>query len=278
MKEIRIDNIEYAFNTGIDNNGYAKSKWIEPVFVVALKAKLEDENLDYELKNSYLMNMFNNKYNPNTNYSPIEQIINRGENIDKIAKQLSSVMLKNYSDLSEEDRKDLNDYLFYLFTEMMNNVVDHSKSPVGGFAMAQYYPQNRKIQFAIADRGIGFLKNVKLKLPNVNNEIEAIEKALEKGFTATTQTMYGQERNAGFGLYAMTQIIENVKGQFVIISNNGLYRYNTETNTIERKTLDIAYKGVIVAFEFEEGNINLTLDEFKRSYLWITDEEEEDFY
>jgi anti-sigma regulatory factor (Ser/Thr protein kinase) len=277
MREIRIDNIELAFKEGIDDSGYEESKWIEPVFVVALKAKLEDESINYRLRNSYLSNMFNNKYNPNTSYSPIEQIINRGENIDKVAKQLSSVMLKNYSDLSEEDRKDLNDYLFYLFTEMMNNVVDHSKSSVGGFAMAQYYEKNRKIQFAIADRGIGFLENVKLKSPNISNEIEAIEKALEKGFTATSQTIYGHERNAGFGLYAMTRIIENVKGQFVIISNNGLYRYNTETNTIERKILNTPYKGVIVAFEFEEGNINLTLDEFKRSYLWITDEEE-DFY
>ena len=278
MKEIRINNIEYAFNTGIDNNGYAKSKWIEPVFVVALKAKLEDENLNYKLKNSYLMNMFNNKYNPNTSYSPIERIINRGENIDKVAKQLSSVMLKNYSDLNERDIKDLNDYLFYLFTEMMNNVIDHSKSSVGGFAMAQYYEKNRKIQFAIADRGVGFLENVKLKLSNISNEIEAIEKALAKGFTATTQTMYGQERNAGYGLYAMTKIIEQVEGKFVIISNDGLYRYDTFTKKIERKILDTPYKGVIIAFEFEEGNINLSLDEFKKSYLWITDEEEEDFY
>ncbi len=42
----------------------------------------------------------------------------------------------------------------------------------------------------------------------------------------------------------------------------------------------MAWKGVVVAFEFKEANINHDMDYFKRNYLWseISEVEDEDFY
>jgi len=278
MSKVTIDNIEKALPYIDKINSFAnKLEWVEPVFITAIKAHKMINNDNSSTENTYIDNMLKNTYNNIKTYSPIEHIHSRGENIETTAKHIANVMLKNYTHLSENDRKDLYDYMFYLFTEMMNNVVDHSLSPIGGYTMAQYYPTTQKIQFSIADKGIGFLENVKFK-QNVNDEVEAIEKALEKGFTANkANQLYGSAyRNAGYGLYVMSEIIKQVGGKFVIISNNGLYRYNALSNNTEKKILDYSFNGVLVAFEFKEEGINHSMQEMVN--ILMQEEDEEDFY
>lgn len=273
--DITIDNIEYVlpYLNKIDLL-VKSSKWIEPVFITAIKAHKEINKNTSLTGNSYVDNMLQNKFSKIKTYSPIENIHTRGNNIDTTAKHIANVMLKNYNYLSTKDKKDLENYMFYLFSEMMNNVADHSNSPIGGYTMAQYYSTNKKIQFSIADKGIGFLENIRFR-DNVSNEIEAIEKALEKGFTANKNNqLYGSAyKNAGFGLYVMSEIIKQVGGKFIIISNNGLYRYNK--NKVEKKFLDYSFNGVLIAFEFQENNINLSMQQMIN--LLIQDDEE-DFY
>lgn len=154
----------------------------------------------------------------------------------------------------------------------MNNVIDHSQSQIGGYVMAQYYPNKKSVQFVVADRGIGFLKNVILK-EDVKNESQAIKIALQKGFTATQARMYGSQRNAGYGLYAMKEILDSTNGSFVIISNDMLIRYKNGKFT-ENK-LEDPYKGVIVAFNFIEEEIKLPMIEFCQNVLWKNSEEDE---
>jgi len=187
-------------------------------------------------------------------------------------------MIKNFNELDSKDLKDLNEYLQYLFIELMNNIADHAHSPVGGYIMTQYYPYNRKVQYVAADRGVGFLKNIQLNFSNITTEEEAIIKALEKGATSTIQKIYGQEKNAGYGLYAMFEILKMTGGKFVIISNDTLVRY--ENGNFNTKKLPNPWKGTVVAFDFFEANIDYDMDYFKRNYLWseILDDEDEDFF
>jgi len=277
MSKITIDNVEKALPYLDKINSFAtKLEWVEPVYITAIKAHkvlIKDNTLT---KNTYIDSMLLNSYNQSKTYSPIEHIHSRGENIEITANHIAEVMLKNYPNLPDDDKKDLKDYMFYLFTEMMNNVVDHSQSSIGGYTMAQFYPTHKSIQFSIADKGIGILENVKYK-ENVSDEVEAIEKALEKGFTANkTNQLYGSAyRNAGYGLYVMSEIIKQVGGKFIIISNNGLYRYNALNDKTDRKILDYSLNGVLVAFEFKEEEINFSMQEMINILL---QEDEEDFY
>lgn len=117
------------------------------------------------------------------------------------------------------------------------------------------------------------MENVKLK-ENVNNEGEAIKIALQKGFTASENRMYSHERNAGFGLYAMKGILEQTGGLFTIISNDTIYRFYDNREKIEK--LSTPYKGVIVSFLFYTNEINLTLEEFQRGYLWYNEDEDDE--
>ncbi len=278
MKKITMFNVEKFLNLmdGKEDT-FNDINWIEPIYIAMIRAYLDDNRLEISTNNSYIKQMIEKDYQDNKTYTPIENVKTR-MGLEEISTHLSSIMLKNFQNLSLDDLKDLEHYLQYLFLELMNNVADHADSPVGGYVMAQYYPINKKVQFVVADRGIAFLENMKLNFSDVRNEEEAIYKALEKGVTSTKQMMYGQERNAGYGLYAMCEILKITGGNFVIISNDTLVRYSDKK--FETKKLENGWKGVVVAFEFFEANINWSMDEFKRDYLWGTlrAEEDEDYF
>jgi anti-sigma regulatory factor (Ser/Thr protein kinase) len=270
-----IENFTYLFSSG--NDQFNDISWVEPIFIAMTRAYQNDEKISVQISNTYFRDMILKEYQSNKTYSPIENVFNR-TSLDEISDHLTSIMLKNFKDLSDSDLKDLRDYLQYLFIELMNNVADHSHSPVGGYVMAQYYKTNKKVQFVVADRGIAFLENMLLNFSDIDNEEKAILKALKKGATSTKQMMYGKERNAGYGLYAMFEILKMTGGCFVIISNDTLIRYENEVLTT--KILDNPWKGVVVAFEFFEANINHDMDYFKRNYLWneIMEDGDEDFF
>jgi len=277
QKNIKISNIEdYMYLFQDDNKDFNDIQWVEPIFIGMLKAYQTDKNIKIETNNTYIQNMILQDFKEGSTFSPIEHIQNSRMGLEKISTHLTNIMLKNFNNLSEADKTDLKHYLQYLFLELMNNVADHAHSSIGGFTMSQYYPKGKKIQFVVADRGVAFLDNMKLNFNNISTEEEAIYKALEKGVTSTIQKMYGQEKNAGYGLYAMSKILEMTGGRYVIISNDTLLKCINGKKEIVK--LREPWKGVIVAFEFFEKNINYDMDYFKRNYLWNLDEEDEDFF
>ncbi len=277
MKQIKISNIEEFISLFQNNNtDFQNISWVEPIFIGMLRAYQKDARVDIQTNNSYIRNMMLQKYTPNSTFSPIENIENSRMGLEKISTHLTNIMLQNFTSLNEKDIRDLNHYLQYLFLELMNNVADHAHSPVGGYTMAQYYPNEKKIQFVVADRGVAFLKNIELNFSDIKNEEDAIYKALKKGVTSTQQKMYNQPKNAGFGLYAMFEILKMTGGSFVIISNDTLVRYKDGKYTT--KKLLTSWKGVVVSFEFFEANINYDMDYFKRNFLWKIDEDDDDFF
>jgi hypothetical protein len=275
--QVTIDNIENFIHYFMDRNDtFNDFKWVEPIFVSMIRAYQNDEKISIATDNAYIRSMILNDHKPHKTYSPVENVSSRN-GLESISKHLADIMLQNFSKLSPSDQKELGNYLQYLFLELMNNVSDHSESPVGGYVMAQYFPVKRKIQFAVADRGIGFLENIQLKFHEISNEKEAIHKALEKGVTSTKPKMYGHERNAGFGLYAMFKILQMTGGKFIIISNDTLIHYHDENYTT--KKLSEPWKGVVVAFEFDQSYIAHNMDDFKRMFLWDEVlEDDEDFF
>lgn len=276
-ERITIDVIEkYMYLFDGKRINFGNPSFAHPIFIAMLQAYQKDKGIKVIIGNSYIQKMLSNQYSKDKTYSPIENVVSRN-GLEKISSHLTDIMLQHFMGLQEFDKKELRNYLQYLFLELMNNVSDHSESPVGGYVMAQYFSTKKKIQFVVADRGVGFLDNIQLKYADVTNELEAINKALKKGITSTKPKLYGHERNAGFGLYAMFEILRMTGGRFVIISNDTLLRFNDETFT--SKKLATPWKGAVVAFEFDQSFITHDIDEFKRMYLWNEVlEEDEDFF
>lgn len=274
---ITIDNIENYLHLFQDKNrSFGKPTWAEPIYAAMIRAYQNDEELDVEV-GGYTRQMILEQYKEGKSYTPIECVSSR-QGLEAISSHLTGIMMHNFSRLGKTDQRDLKDYLQYLFIELMNNIADHAYSSVGGYTMAQYFKDKQKIQFVAVDRGVGFLENMLLNFRGVANEEEAIMMALEKGITSTRQKMYQHEKNAGFGLYAMFEILKLTGGKFVIISNDTLVRYRNGNFTTVK--LSHPWKGVIVAFDFFEAKINYDMDYFRREYLWgsLNKEDDEDYF
>jgi hypothetical protein len=104
--------------------------------------------------------------------------------------------------------------------EVFNNVFDHSRSPVTGYIITQYYPKNNKLSFSVCDFGIGIptsIKEVDIVDEPDFEDWKAILKSLEKGFSINSTP-----RNRGFGLNNILEFTESSNGRLLIISNDGI--------------------------------------------------------
>jgi hypothetical protein len=55
---------------------------------------------------------------------------------------------------------------YTIFSELINNVYDHSQTELDGFAALQVYRQGDQVQVVVSDSGIGLLETLKPKLPS----------------------------------------------------------------------------------------------------------------
>ncbi|SDS41969.1 ATP-binding protein [Winogradskyella sediminis] len=139
--------------------------------------------------------------------------------------KISQDMISSYSNYAKEyfERYTNNKDLVPLASnmdEVFNNIFDHSKSPVSGYIITQYYPKNNKISFSVCDFGLGIPNAIKKsQIKDVENieDWKAILKSLEKGFSIKSTP-----RNRGFGLHNILELTESSNGQLCIISNNGV--------------------------------------------------------
>lgn len=249
-------------------------QWIEPIGIAILKLyKVANPEVKIELTGkdgaiNYCKTILEGTSSNPKSYIPFVQFTNE---TDSIAKQVTQKIINNVNKLPPKDQEDLSKYLNYLISEMMDNVVSHSRSPHGGFVTAQYYPGKNKVQVVIIDNGIG-LKQALSKKYTIQNEKEAILKAMEEGVTGSNEfDIYKNiPKHAGRGLFFLSKIIQETKGNLLIVSNNTIFRLN-EDSMQELKT---NFSGTIICFEIEEENINFTLHELMRMIMYVEDEED----
>ncbi|MBE7653949.1 ATP-binding protein [Tenacibaculum finnmarkense] len=140
--------------------------------------------------------------------------------------KVSSDMIYSYSQYAKEyferftDNKDLIP-LASNIDEVFNNIFDHSKSPITGYIVTQYYPKTNKISFSVCDFGIGIPKSINNSLESRGEakieDWKAILKSLERGFSINSTP-----RNRGFGLNNIFELTETSNGELLIISNKGI--------------------------------------------------------
>ncbi len=112
----------------------------------------------------------------------------------------------------------------YALTELLRNVVQHSKSPVGGLAMAQFFPRTGLVEIVVADRGIGVLGALRPRYPELNSDLAALKFALLPHVSGTFgMGEYGSmQNNAGLGLFFIREIATRAGGGFFLGSGKAL--------------------------------------------------------
>jgi len=132
--------------------------------------------------------------------------------------------------------------------EVFNNVFDHSKSPITGYIITQYYPKNNKLSFSVCDFGIGIPTSIKEATTEYESDFydwKAILKSLEKGFSINSTP-----RNRGFGLNNILEFTESSNGRLFIISNDGI---------VEKKAGEMYHAGS-EGFNFSDTLVKVEVD------------------
>src|SRR5690606_38366656 len=118
----------------------------------------------------------------------------------------------------------------YTMSELIRNVLEHSKSPDGAIVCAQYFKKTNTIRIGIADRGIGIKASIEGAYP-VDDDLGALGKALTPGITGTTTKIGGTAQNAGAGLFFIKTIAYVNQDPFFLYSGSAMYKLLKRTGS-----------------------------------------------
>jgi anti-sigma regulatory factor (Ser/Thr protein kinase) len=117
----------------------------------------------------------------------------------------------------------------YVMSELVRNVLEHSKSQIGAIVCAQYFQKSNRIAIGVADRGISVKTAINSSYDTKNYQ-EALQLAMRPGITGTTTKIGGTEYNAGAGLFFTKSIAKVSKDFFLFYSGDTLYKLLKTSN------------------------------------------------
>lgn len=133
--------------------------------------------------------------------------------------------------------------------EIINNVFDHSRSPIGCYICAQAYPKEKRLMLSTIDLGVGFLKTLRPKFPSLTNNADAIELAVQPRITSQSKI-----HNAGAGLDVLSGFLKEFSGNLEIISRNGRWTQD-KTGSCRKSTLPFQFPGTCLNLTFDDKAI-----------------------
>ncbi len=127
--------------------------------------------------------------------------------------------------------------------EIFLNASIHSDSKSGIFACGQFFPQKHRLDFTIADAGIGIRENVRrYTRKRKMSSCAAINWALTEGNTTKTGNHPG-----GLGLKLIKDFIRINKGKLQIVSRYGYYEFSSRGASVQK--MDYDFRGTSVNIE-----------------------------
>jgi hypothetical protein len=131
--------------------------------------------------------------------------------------------------------------------EIFVNAAMHSESKLGIFACGQYFPQQDRLDFCVADAGIGIRRKIHKELGLKMNSDKAIEWALQEGNTTRTGSVPG-----GLGLKLIREFIAMNKGRIQIVSDRGYWEFSPRGETLAR--IDTPFPGTVINIEINTAD------------------------
>jgi len=131
--------------------------------------------------------------------------------------------------------------------EVFTNCGVHSETELGVFACGQFYPQQNRVDFCIADAGIGIRKKIRKELDLTMNSDTAILWALEEGNTTRKGSVPG-----GLGLKLLREFVSFNGGRLQIISDRGFWECTGANETVTR--FEHSFPGTVVNLEINTAD------------------------
>lgn len=147
--------------------------------------------------------------------------------------------------------------------EIFSNAVIHSQTKLGIFSCGQYFPKRNRLDFAVADLGIGIRRNV---LDNVGLNLKAAE-AISWATVNRNTTKRGRIPG-GLGLKLLREFISLNGGRIQIVSDSGYWAL--EEGEVITSELKYRFPGTVVSIEIDAAD--------KRSYKLSSEVSEKDIF
>lgn len=165
-----------------------------------------------------------------------------GDSWDDITERVLSLVLRELS----VDRTSVAAVEWSL-GEIMDNVINHAESPIGGFVQATTFRGSNRVEFIVADAGIGIPASM-----NITRHDDALMQAIAEGTTRN------QRENAGNGLFGSYRVAAlSAEGQFEINSGFGHLYYDRNQEAVQSKHRATPYNGTAIRCGIGLGNPDL---------------------
>lgn len=130
--------------------------------------------------------------------------------------------------------------------ELYNNTVDHSVSELGIFACGQFFPGTNRLDFSIADLGIGIRERIRHDLGKDMSATDAISWAMGGNTTKTGK------RPGGLGLKLIREFIELNMGRVVVVADAGYWEFSGGESYVQ--VLEYSFPGTVVTIEINAAD------------------------
>ena len=147
--------------------------------------------------------------------------------------------------------------------EIFSNAVIHSQTKLGIFSGGQYFPKRDRLDFAVADLGIGIRQNV---LRNAGLNLRA-DKAIAWATEERNTTKRGRIPG-GLGLKLLKEFITLNRGRIQIVSDSGYWAL--EHGEVISDEMKYRFPGTVVSIEIDTAD--------RRSYKLSSEISEKDIF
>jgi hypothetical protein len=130
--------------------------------------------------------------------------------------------------------------------ELYGNAIEHSESELGVFACGQFFPRAHRLDFSIADLGVGMREKVRRHLGREIGADEAIAWAMEGNTTRTGG------RPGGLGLRLIREFIKLNGGRIVVVSSDGYWECTRDE--FQSKLFERPFPGTVVTIEINTAD------------------------
>ncbi len=131
--------------------------------------------------------------------------------------------------------------------EIFSNAVLHSKTEQGIFSCGQFFPARHRLDFSVADLGIGMRQNIKESVGLELSPEAAIAWATEASNTTKCGPVPG-----GLGLKLLAEFIDLNGGRIQIVSDAGYWK--RENGVTVAESLSHAFPGTVVNVEINTAD------------------------
>jgi len=149
-------------------------------------------------------------------------------------------------DLLKIDDEEVEGAVKYSLVELLRNVIQHSRSRIGGLVSAVYFRNTGIVDITVADIGCGLRASLQESYREINTDQKAVRFALLPHVSGTFRSgaYHSMRDNAGLGLFFIREIASMSSGGFFLGSGNMLADiWGNKDGTLGKKYVQASTSG-----------------------------------